>query len=393
MARVVVLGAGISGHTAALHLRKMLDRQHEVVVVSPNSQWNWIPSNIWVGVGRMKRRAGDVPPRPGLRQEGHRVPPGQGRGAPPRGRRRRPQAVRRHRAHLAPAQGRDRAARVRLRHQRHRPQAQLRRRRPASGRTDTRRRCAPTATPRRPPPSSTRSSPSCSAASSQTLVIGVGHGTCTCEGAAFEYTFNVEHELRARGLRDLATIVYLTNEYDLGDFGVGGLTFEQNGFVTSSQLWTESLFKERGVLSITRAHVQKIEEGRIFYETLDGDEATLDFDFAMLLPPFRGQDLQAFDRDGSRHHLRDVRPQRLPQGRRRLHAPSRTRSGRRRTGRARTSARATATSSASASPSRRRTRSRCPAPARAAPSSPLLPRAPGCRPGSWGARWPAASPT
>ena len=53
MARVVVLGAGIAGHTAALHLRRLLDRGHEVVVVSPNSQWNWIPSNIWVGVGRM----------------------------------------------------------------------------------------------------------------------------------------------------------------------------------------------------------------------------------------------------------------------------------------------------------------------------------------------------
>ncbi|MFN8148355.1 MAG: hypothetical protein U0R76_12945 [Candidatus Nanopelagicales bacterium] len=43
MARVVVLGAGISGHTAALHLRRMLGDPHEVVVVSPNSQWNWIP--------------------------------------------------------------------------------------------------------------------------------------------------------------------------------------------------------------------------------------------------------------------------------------------------------------------------------------------------------------
>lgn len=40
----------------------------------------------------------------------------------------------------------------------------------------------------------------------QTLVIRVGHGTCTCEGAAFEYAFNVEHELRARGLRERAEI-------------------------------------------------------------------------------------------------------------------------------------------------------------------------------------------
>src|ERR1035437_3318453 len=53
MARVVVLGAGISGHTAALHLRRLLDARHEVVVISPKADWNWIPSNIWVGVGRM----------------------------------------------------------------------------------------------------------------------------------------------------------------------------------------------------------------------------------------------------------------------------------------------------------------------------------------------------
>jgi sulfide:quinone oxidoreductase len=53
MARVVVLGAGISGHTAALHLKRRLKNAHEVVVVSPNSKWNWIPSNIWVGVGKM----------------------------------------------------------------------------------------------------------------------------------------------------------------------------------------------------------------------------------------------------------------------------------------------------------------------------------------------------
>ena len=46
MARVVVLGAGVAGHTAALHLRRMLPKTHDVIVVSPNSQWNWIPSNI-----------------------------------------------------------------------------------------------------------------------------------------------------------------------------------------------------------------------------------------------------------------------------------------------------------------------------------------------------------
>ncbi len=51
--RVVVLGAGISGHTAAAFLKKKLGKKHDVVVVSPSQYYQWVPSNIWVGVGRM----------------------------------------------------------------------------------------------------------------------------------------------------------------------------------------------------------------------------------------------------------------------------------------------------------------------------------------------------
>ena len=51
--RVVVLGAGISGHTAAAFLKKKLGKRHEVIVVSPSQYYQWVPSNIWVGVGKM----------------------------------------------------------------------------------------------------------------------------------------------------------------------------------------------------------------------------------------------------------------------------------------------------------------------------------------------------
>lgn len=47
MARIVILGAVVAGHTAARHLGRLLPRDHEVIVVSPNSKWNWIPSIIW----------------------------------------------------------------------------------------------------------------------------------------------------------------------------------------------------------------------------------------------------------------------------------------------------------------------------------------------------------
>lgn len=131
------------------------------------------------------------------------------------------------------------------------------------------------------------------------FVIGVGHGTCTCEGAAFEYTFNVDHVLRENGVRDNAEVVYFTNEAELGDFGVGGLTFNQNGFVTSSKLWTESLYRERDVQVVLGAHCQKVEPGLIKYEQLDGSTHELEFDFAMLLPPFGGAKLVAIDKDGT----------------------------------------------------------------------------------------------
>jgi sulfide:quinone oxidoreductase len=47
------MGAGISGHTVARYLNTWVAKEHEIVVVSPNAKWNWIPSNIWVGVGQM----------------------------------------------------------------------------------------------------------------------------------------------------------------------------------------------------------------------------------------------------------------------------------------------------------------------------------------------------
>lgn len=53
MSKVVVLGAGVAGHTAASFLREWLDKSHEVTVVSALPTYNWIPSNISLGLSRM----------------------------------------------------------------------------------------------------------------------------------------------------------------------------------------------------------------------------------------------------------------------------------------------------------------------------------------------------
>ncbi len=297
MARVVILGAGISGHTAALYLRRLLGKEHEVLVVSPNSKWNWIPSNIWVGVGRMSAKSVTFPLAPVYRRKGITFEQAKAVAIRPEG---------------DEADGRPTVEVVYTSQERQGETARISYDYLINA-TGPKLNFA--ATPGLGPDGNSLSvctpghAEQAAAALSdviaklrsgvrQRLVIGVGHGTCTCEGAAFEYTFNVEHELRSRGLRELADVIYLTNEYELGDFGVGGMSFKQQGFITTSQTWTESLFRERGVQAILRAHVERIEPGKLFYETLDGDQGALDFDFAMLLPPFRGADLKAFDRSG-----------------------------------------------------------------------------------------------
>lgn len=298
MVRVVVLGAGVAGHTAAMHLRRMLPKTHEVVVISPNSKWNWIPSNIWVGTGRMAKEKVVFPLAPVYRRQGITFHQAKAVALHPEG---------------TPTDSR--------------PQVEIEF--TEAGREGEVRKLAYdylinatgpklnfNATPGLGPDGGNSWSvctaehaeataagfqdviAAARAGKPQRLIVGTGNGTCTCQGAAFEYAFNVEFELREAGVRDLCEVVYLTNEAELGDFGVGGMRFRQNGYQTTSQLWTESLFRERGMKAIAGAAVTRVDPGKVSYETLDGSSHELEFDFAMLLPPFSGQPLKAYDREG-----------------------------------------------------------------------------------------------
>ncbi|MDO4792403.1 MAG: FAD/NAD(P)-binding oxidoreductase [Buchananella hordeovulneris] len=299
MARVVVLGAGVSGHTAAMHLRRKLSRKHEVVVITPNSQWNWIPSNIWVGTGRMPKEKVLFPLAPLYAKRGITYVQAKAVALYPEG------------------TNEDAAPQVEFEYTSPERAGEVERISFDYLINATGPKLKFEATPGLGPDGG-HSLSVCTAAHAdetakefqkvveaaragtpQRLVIGMGNGTCTCQGAAFEYTFNVDFELREAGVRDNCEVVYLTNETELGDFGVGGMRFKQNGFMTTSQLWTESLFRERGVKAISGAAVKKVEEGLVRYETLDGQEHELDFDFAMLLPPFSGVPMKAFDKEGN----------------------------------------------------------------------------------------------
>ena len=298
MARIVVLGAGVSGHTAAQHLKRLLGKHHEVVVVSPNANWNWIPSNIWVGVGKMSKPEVTFPLAPVYRRMGIQHHQAKAVAIRPEGdvsdstpvvdivytdaARTGEEAQLRYdylvyatgprlRFDATPGLGPDGFSESVCTAD-HAVRASA-----ALGRVIERLR----------------------AGQRQTLVIGMGHGTCTCEGAAFEYVFNVDHVLREQGVRELAEIVYLTNEHELGDFGVGGMSFAHGGTQRTSEQWMQGLFHERGIRAILQAHVTEVGANVVRYDTISGDSGSQEFDFAMLLPPFKGVGLQAFDRSGS----------------------------------------------------------------------------------------------
>ena len=131
------------------------------------------------------------------------------------------------------------------------------------------------------------------------FLVGVGHGTCTCEGAAFEYIVNLEFELRARGSATTPRSPGSPMSTSLATSAWAACTSSVPATSIPSSIFNASLFAERGIDWITRAHVQQVEPGRVHYETLDGAEREQDFDFAMLLPPFSGVGLRAVDRTGA----------------------------------------------------------------------------------------------
>jgi sulfide:quinone oxidoreductase len=297
------MGGGVSGHTTATFAKKWLGKDHEVVVVTPNSQWNWIPSNIWVGIGQMTKEEVIFPLAPVYKKagidyrqakavsihpdgkEGDDTPyitieytssdkagqteeltydylvnatgpklnfdatPGLGNGEGQMG------------SHTVSVCTADHATHANEELQKIFDKAK--------------------------------------AGQRQKLLVGTGHGMCTCQGAAFEYIFNIEHEANKAGVRDMLDIKWISNEAFMGDFGMGGLHMKVGGYVVSSKLFAESLFAERDVPWLIGAHVNKVEEGKAHYELLDGTTGVEEFDFAMLIPPFSGVGLKAYAKDGS----------------------------------------------------------------------------------------------
>jgi sulfide:quinone oxidoreductase len=303
MARIVVLGGGVSGHTASTFLKHWLGKEHEVVVVTPNSQWNWIPSNIWVGVGGMTKDDVVFPLAPVYEKAGIDYRQALAVSIHPEGK-----------------EGSDKPY-VTIKYTGQGKEGQTEEIEYDYLINATGPKLNFDATPGLGDGNGQIGKHTVSVCTAdhavhaynelqnifekakkgerQKILVGTGHGLCTCQGAAFEYIFNIDHEARKAGIRDKLDIKWISNEAFLGDFGMGGLHMKVGGYVVSSKLFAESLYAERGVDWIIGAHVSKVEEGKVHYELLDGSTGEEEFDFAMLIPPFSGVGLKAYAKDGS----------------------------------------------------------------------------------------------
>jgi len=98
-------------------------------------------------------------------------------------------------------------------------------------------------------------------------------------------------------VRDKADIMWISNENDLGDFGMDGMLMEYNGFHMKSKDMIEMIFEDRGIKWILGAAVNKVEDGIAHYENLEGEYKLETFDFAMLIPAFSGHGFKAYDKN------------------------------------------------------------------------------------------------
>ena len=110
------------------------------------------------------------------------------------------------------------------------------------------------------------------------VVVAASQGA-GCFGAAYEFLFNTSYQLRKAGLKKQVQLTYVTSEPFLGHFGIGGLPHG------------ESLLG----MFLKREHIDAHVGGPIDHVAKDavvlGDGTEVPFAYAMVVPPFLGQEV------------------------------------------------------------------------------------------------------
>ena len=121
------------------------------------------------------------------------------------------------------------------------------------------------------------------------LVVGALPGA-SCFVPAYEFVFMLDADLRKRHLRERHSITFVTCEPHIGHLGLGG--------VGDSRALLQQNMARRGIDWVINARVNGVAHGRLQLEQLSPaggapEPIELPFNYAMLMPAFRGGDLLA----------------------------------------------------------------------------------------------------
>ena len=110
------------------------------------------------------------------------------------------------------------------------------------------------------------------------VVVGAVQGA-SCFGAAYEFLLNMAHELKKRDLTSRAPLTYVTSEPFLAHFGMGGFG--------SGTRMTEIFFRHENIDAVTNAMVREFTKDEVHLE----DGRRVPFRYAMFAPAFLGVDV------------------------------------------------------------------------------------------------------
>ncbi|HLF63808.1 MAG TPA: FAD-dependent oxidoreductase [Saprospiraceae bacterium] len=110
------------------------------------------------------------------------------------------------------------------------------------------------------------------------VIVGATQGA-SCMGAAYEYLFNMDKELRRSKVRDKVKLYWITPEPYLGNFGIDGMP--------GGEAMLKLFMKLYNIEAIVDASIEKIEQHQIILK----NGRILPYKMAMLMPPFEGADV------------------------------------------------------------------------------------------------------
>ena len=289
MAKIVVIGAGFAGHTAAMYLGDALGKEHEITVVNKFDYFLFIPSLVWVGVNHMKHEKTHFPLEPVYNKLNVNFLHGSVESIHPDDqyviavRHVDKSEIKLEYDYLVNATG---------------PKLNFEGTKglgPKEGNTFSICNVAHTIESSK---KYAEMIERMQKGEKIKMVIGTGHPAATCQGAAFEYISNIHKDLIRKNIRDKAELLWLSNEPEVGDFGVRGVQLKaKNKNIPSSELIAE-IFNKFDIKWEIQKGVTAVDKKNIYWEDWNGNSGETDYDFAMLIPQFLGMPMKYIGKNG-----------------------------------------------------------------------------------------------